>query len=267
MSTITLENAIAKNSTVSACDGKEKVVLSYTKSDNTSGIEMVPVTYFTQGGSGSIDTGYMSDYIKYINIFNNLADISGNATLVNAYLSQLSPSEQGISVCPIITNVFDIKNIWFPEQPGENYTYKGSDASFFNRMYWIAKSGQYIDISGNLKYCLDYDTFVQNKSTIDNTYIGVVHSTYYLMPEYVEGTDLMPGVVGNTCAAANIAVSKLSEVFGLKNQSQISLYKERFIQFAYRNSETIALRLCTNIPDTAYKLIDYRCNTQFNFNI
>ena len=264
MSTITLENAIANNSTVSACDGKEKVVLSYTKSDNTPGIETVPVTYFTQGG-GSIDTGYMSDYIKYVNIFNNLADISGKDALVNTYLAELSPQQSGVSVCPSIRDVFNINNQSFREQPNTSWTYQGVYAAFFNRMYWIAKSGQYIDISGNLKYFLDYDSFVQNKSAIDNTYIGVVHSTYYLMPEYSEGGSLMPGVTKNTCAAANIAVSKLSEVFGRKDQAPITLYKESFIQFAYCDADvTIALRLCTNTPYIAYKLIHYRCNTQFN---
>lgn len=263
MSTITLENAIANNSTADTCDGKEKVVLSYTKSDNTPGIEMVPVTYFTQGGS--IDTGYMSDYIKYVNIFNNLADISGERTLVNTYLKELSPQQPEISVSPSISDVFSINNSFFLEQPDTSWTYQGTYVGFFNRMYWIAKSGQYIDISGNLKYWLDYESFVQNKSAIDNTYIGVVHSTYYLTPEYYADGSLMPGVTRNIYTAANIAVSKLSEVFGRKDQAPITLYKERFIQFAYYGADRhIVIRLCTNTPDTAYRLTYYRCNTQFN---
>lgn len=243
---------------MSTLTGEEKIVLTYTKSDNTAGMEAVPVTYFTQGSG--INTTYMSDYIKYVNIFNNLTDFRGTDKLISEYLSKLNV-DHSLAPC-YVDNMFKFSNAYFYYQP--NSTYVGITLSLFDRMFWTAKSGNYIDMSGTLLHINNYDEYIKNKNTIDNTYIAVIRTMYGISCGYKDGS-ITPNIIQDNSTFIQLAISKLSDVFGNPNEP-ITLYNTGyFLNINYASDENVTLSLCSyEPPETAYKLIDYRCRSVFS---
>ena len=249
MSTITLEDALKKNN-VTKCDSADNVVLSYTDAaTKKAGIRTVPASYLYEGSGSGINTTYLSDYIKYVNIFNNLAEFSGSSDLIG-YLDKLTYSTQ--SITPSTMSAFNFRTTI-------NYvtdTYFGSVYGLMNRLYLAGKAGKYIDLSNKLKFFNNYNYYLSNKSTIDETYIGVVHGITNMGD--INGASLTPDCF-NTYSMIQIAVGKLSEVFGKADNSPIKLYNTGyFINISISNDDQILFQLSTTEqPQTAYKLIDY----------
>lgn len=252
MSTITLEDALKKNS-VTSCSSTDNVVLSYTDAaTKKSGIKTVPASYLYNGsGSSSINISYLSDYIKYVNIFNNLAEVSGSSAYCMAYLSKIT--SKSVSITPNVVDMFSFRTTYNTETD----SYMGQTGALLDRLYLAGKAGKYIDLSGTLKYFKNYDEYLANKSDIDKTYIGVVHGIKCIHETYLLNDSLNPIEGVNTYSKIQLAVGKLSDVFGIANNSPITLYRGYFYNISPDSDSSLLIEYSYNVANTAYKLIDY----------
>ena len=250
MSTIALEDALKKNN-VTKCDSTDNVVLSYTDAaTKKAGIRTVPASYLYEGSGSGINITYLTDYIKYVNIFNNLAEFSGSDELIS-YLSELTNITK--SIAPDVMSAFNFKT---PRNQDTDVTDFEAAEGLMNRLYLAGKAGKYIDLSNNLKYFNNYNNYLSNKSDIDDTYIGVVHGIAWLNDIDYWGN--INSGCSSTYSMVQIAVGKLSEVFGNAKMYPITLYNTGyFINIFCFNNYEVMFRLSDQQPKLAYKLIDY----------
>lgn len=229
--------------------------MSYTDAaTKKSGIKTVPASYLYNGsGSSSINISYLSDYIKYVNIFNNLAEVSGITAYCMTCLSKIT--SKSVSITPNVVDMFSFRTTYNTET--DTYSYFGHTGALLDRLYLAGKAGKYIDLSGTLKYFKNYDEYLANKSAIDDTYIGVVHGIKCIHETYLINDSIGPADGVTTYSKIQLAVGKLSDVFGKANNSPITLYRGYFYNISHNSDSSLLIKYSYNVPDTAYKLIDY----------